>query len=74
MVKPKLDGHRKKQHGKPANSAHDKELPAAHWAHAMAMFDEKSEAAALESTQQMPEDFSASDFDAVRARTRPGKI
>ena len=70
MVRPKSDSHRKKQRGRSANSAHDKELPTEHWAHAVAMFDEKSKAAALESKKQLPEDFSASDFDVVRGRAR----
>lgn len=74
MVKPRLDGHRKTKRGTSANSAHHKELPTTHWAHAVAMFAEKSKAAELESKKQLPEDFSASDFEVFRARARSRQI
>ena len=74
MVKPKLNGHRKEQRGTSANSARHKELPTTHWAHAVAMCAENSKSAALESRKQLPEHFSAADFDIVRARTLSSQI
>ena len=74
MVKPKSGGQRKEQRGTSANSPHYKELPTTHWAHAVAMIAEKKMAAELESKKQLPEDFSASDFDVVRARSLSNQI
>ena len=74
MGKRKLDGHRNTQRDPSANSAHDKELPTTHWAYAVAMIAEKNKAAALESKKQLPEDFSASDFDIVHARVLSSQV
>ena len=68
MVKSKLDAQHKAKRGTSANSAHYKELPTTHWAHAVAMLAAKNEPAVLESNKQLPEDFSTSDCDVIRAR------
>jgi len=74
MVKAKLDGHRKKQRVASPNSARAKELPTTHWIYAMAMIAEKNKPVKQESKKELPEDFSASDFDVVRARALSSHI
>ena len=74
MAKPKLDGQRKVKRCTSANSAHHKESLTTPWAHAVAMLIAKSQPAAQESDQRLPEDFSASDFDIIRARGLSSQI
>ena len=74
MVKSKLDGHRKAKRIASVNSVRYKEFPTTHWAHAVATLVARSEPAVLESNRQLPENFSASDFDVVRARTLSSQI
>jgi len=74
MANPKLEGKRMKKRIASVNSTHNKELPATHWAHAVAMLAEKSLPAAQESEKQLPEDSSATNFDVVRARALSNQI
>ena len=74
MAEPKLDGQRKVKRGTSANSAHHKESLTTPWAHAVAMLAANSQPALPESDKQLPEDFSASDFDIIRARRLSSQI
>ena len=74
MAKPKSNGLRIVQRGTSANSARYKESPTTAWARAVAMVAARSHPAAQESEKQLPEDFSASDFDIIRARRLSNQI
>ena len=76
MIDSRLDGLSQEKLGTWASGGQDPELPIAYWVRAVAMIAAKNKLAELEpgSKQQLPKDFSASDFDIVRARALSSQI
>jgi hypothetical protein len=76
MVDSRLDGRSQMKLSAWANGGQNPELPIAYWVRAVATIAAKNKLAELEpgSKHQLPEDFSASDFDVVRARALSSQI
>lgn len=74
MVNPKLDGLRQEKLSMSASGGDNKASPIADWVRAVAMIAAKNKATVLESKAQLPEEFSATDFDIVRARALSSQI
>ncbi len=74
MAKTKLNRPRKKKRVMSVNKAQQRELPTTHWAYAVAMLRAMKMPVAPESNEPLPEDFSASDFDIIRARRLSNQI
>ena len=56
------------------SGGHDKVAPIPDWVHAVAMHAAKNKRAVMESRPQLPEEFSATDFDFNHARTLSSQI
>jgi hypothetical protein len=58
----------------PASGGHSQESPTADWVRTATMISAMNRQAEVESKRQLPEDFSASDFNVIRARTLSSQI
>lgn len=56
------------------SGGHDKVAPIPDWVHAVAMHAAKNKRAVMESKRQLPEEFSAADFDFNHARALSSQI
>jgi len=76
MLDSRLDGLSQKKLSTSVSGGQNLESPIPDWVRAVAMIAAKNKLADLEpgSKQQLPEDFSASDFDVVRARALSSQI
>jgi hypothetical protein len=76
MVDSIVDGLSQEKLSTSASGGQNLESPIAYWVRAAAMTAAKNKLAELElgSKQQLPEDFSARDFDVVRARALSSQI
>ena len=76
MIDSRLDGLSQEKLSTWASDGEAPELPIAYWVRAVAMIASKNDLAELEPgpERQLPEDFSASDFDVVRARALSSQI
>ena len=74
MAKTKLDRSRKKKSVMSVTKAQRRGFPTTHWANAVAMLRVMKTPVPPDIDEPLPEDFSASDFDIIRARGRSGQI
>jgi hypothetical protein len=74
MVNLQLDGLSQEKLSTSAGGGHDKEALIPDWIRAVAMISAKDKQAVMESKRQLPEEFSARDFDVVRARALSSQI
>jgi len=74
MVNSRLDDLSQKKLSTSASGGHDKEAPIPDWVRAVAMIAAKNKQAVMESKRQLPEQFSARDFDVVSARALSSQI
>ena len=74
MVNLQLEGLNQETLSMSAGGGHDKEAPIPDWVRAVAMISATDKQAVMESKRPLPEDFSARDFDVVRARALSSQI
>jgi hypothetical protein len=74
MNKANFDHPRRKKGLMSVNKAQQRDFPATHWASAVAMLRAMNTPVKPEPSEPLPEDFSVTDIDVIRARRLSNQI